>query len=124
MVIGYAPENDKFLAIEANGNPSMFDRIDLNVDWHYDTTTDMWGQANRSAVAFEELALATGALEAIAAYTHTQDCSNKDDFSVWDCNCNTLKPDVMARYALDAMEEMHDEDLHPTDEEVSVSPSV
>lgn len=124
MVIGYAPENDKFLAIEANGNPSMFDRIDLNVDWHYDATTDNWGHANRSETLYRELAMASSALELIAAYTHTEDCRNKDDFTVWDCNCNPLKPDAMARYALEQLEEIRDEDLQPANEEVSVPPSV
>jgi len=108
MVVGYVPETDKFMAAHADGTIGMFDRLDVTMDWRYDPELDTWISPNDQVDLTREVAFATGALASIAAYNHTPECPNKDDFSVWDCNCQTTKPDAIARWALERLEEMHD----------------
>jgi len=110
LVIGYASDTDKVMTVYPDGRMVMVERFTTTVDWRYNPDLNTWEDATPSSPLEEVLARAKRGLYAIAAYDHTDLCPNREDFSVWDCNCNTLKPDVMARMTLEHLEEMEDAD--------------
>lgn len=122
LLVGYEPESHRFLAFSATGEVLLPLGTDVRVDWTYDADSDAWRMNSQSEPTelLEDLGVAINALVAIAEYDHTPTCRNREEFSVWDCNCNALKPDRMALLALQALEGTEEPDAEP--EEVSVSP--
>ena len=114
LIMGYTPEDDRLLIYTATGEIMRPLRETVTVEWHYSDEAQAWMnfRAEMDAALAERLDIAARGLEAIANYTHQPNCPNKDEFEVWDCNCTTLKPDLMARLTLESMElENEDEDV-------------
>lgn len=118
LIVDYIRESDRMLVYTAKGEIICPLRETVTVDWHYDDEASAWminPQSDLNSV-LRSLDVAVRGLSAIAEYTHVDTCPSKDDFDVWDCNCNKLKPNLMAQLTLEEME-----DDGADDEEVPVS---
>lgn len=108
LVIGFLAEIDDLLVITASGLVKAVPRQHVVLDWRYDEDSDSWGNTEIPTPLLEQLQRARRGLYAIAAYDHTATCPNRADFTVWDCNCQPVKPDQMAQMTLEALEEGED----------------
>jgi hypothetical protein len=128
LILAYIPRDDGFLGMNAQGQFVSLDRLQVVADWRYDPESGVWQSPDEPAEPDddeleERHEIAVRALFAISEFDHPISCPNRADFSVWECNCTTFKPDAMARMALETLENLN-EDLRDEQapEEVPVSP--
>lgn len=125
LIIGYIPEVDNMLCVSAKGEILTVKRPSVTVDWHFDQTLNAWrmNDAQDAEEVLHELGAkintAARALWEIADFDHTTNCINRENFSVWECTCQKLMPNQMARLALEVL---HFDEEEDEDEEVPVPP--